>query len=175
MFTRFKSATLGLLAACAAGLKATMITPTDVAADNLGYFSTDAVRAQLNALIMDLRYFLQHQIFTSAALAVATVTSPVKSVASSVYSTSTGIFTVIATDNQFTLGSATSNTNVAIGGFQKYLLCLNAAGVASVIEGVQNLVSLATVTFAKQPAQGVTIIAILSKTTATNVVIPCTT
>jgi hypothetical protein len=175
MFTRFKSGTLALLAACAAGLKATMSTPADVGADTTQYLASDSVRQQFNILMQDLRYFLQHQIFTSAALAIATVTSQVKSVAASVYSTSTGIFTLAATDNFWTLGTATSNTNVAIGGFQKYLLCVNAAGAASVIEGLQNLVSLATVTFPKQPAVGVTIVGILHVTNATNVFIPGTT
>lgn len=175
MFTRFKSATLALLAACAESVKATMATPADVAADTTSYFPTDAVRQQFNTLLTDLRYFLQHQVFTSGAIATATVTSQVKTVASAVYSCLTGIFTLGATDNFWTLGTATSNTNVAIGGFQKYLLCVNAAGAASVIEGIQSLVSLAAVTFNKQPAAGVTILGILHVTNATNVFIPGTT
>lgn len=174
MIRRFKNIVVARIAALAASIGATMAAPADVAADTTNYFPTDAVRQQFNALVNDVRYWLQHQVFTSAALAIATVTSQVKSVATAVYSTATGIFSLAATDNFWTLGSATSNTNVAIGNAQKYLLCVNAAGAASVIEGVQ-AATLALVTFNRQPASGVTVIGILQITNATNVFIPGTT
>ena len=52
-----------------------------------------------------------------------------------------------ATDNFWTLGSATSNTTVAINSFQKYALCVDDTGVATVQEATQSTVSAAAITW----------------------------
>lgn len=83
--------------------------------------------------------------YNDAALATATVTSKVKTTATLAYTVGGKLFSKAATDNFWTLGVAGSNTTVPVGGFQKYALMIDDAGVATVQEATPSLVSLAAV------------------------------
>jgi hypothetical protein len=82
-------------------------------------------------------------VYGAPAVATATVTSQVKTTAASQYSVGGRIFTKGATDNFWTL----AGTTVALNSWQKYLLCVDDAGVATVVEGTQSTVSAAGVTW----------------------------
>ena len=82
---------------------------------------------------------------SAAGCATATVTSQVKTVNTATYLIN-GVFkSKGATDPLWTLGSAISNTLVAVASWQKYLLLLDATGTATVQEGLQSVTSAATV------------------------------
>lgn len=85
---------------------------------------------------------------TAGGVATATTTSKAKTVNTIQYSIGGVQYTKAATDNLWTLGVAGSNTTVAVGSFQKYLLLLDTAGAATVQEATQNTVSAATVSWA---------------------------
>ena len=85
--------------------------------------------------------------YADAVLAIATVTSKVKSTATMPYTVGGSLFSLAATDNFWTLGGATSATVVAVGSFQKYALCVDDAGVMTVQEAKQSTVSAAAVTW----------------------------
>ena len=84
-----------------------------------------------------------NSVYAAPGCATATVTSQVKTTASAQYTVGGRIFTKAATDNFWTL----SGTTVAVSSWQKYLLCVDDAGVASVVEGTQSTVSAAGVTW----------------------------
>lgn len=107
---------------------------------------------------------------TAAGCATATVTSQAKTVNSFTYKVD-GVFKVKAgTDNFFTL----NGPNVPAGSFQKWYLCIDAAGAAVVIPGAISAVSLAAVGLPALP-QGASVAGVLSIVNATNPFIPATT
>lgn len=82
---------------------------------------------------------------TAAGCATATVTSKAKTANTLTY-TINGVFkSLVATDNFWTLGGATSATTVQVNCFQKYLLLVDGSGTATVQEGLQSVTSAATV------------------------------
>lgn len=85
------------------------------------------------------------QVYADPGLAIATVTSQVKTTASAQYLIAGVGKTKAATDNLWMLGVAGSNTTVAINSFQKYALLIDDAGVATVQEATQNTVGLTSV------------------------------
>lgn len=84
------------------------------------------------------------QVYADPGLAVATVTSQVKSTNSAQYLIAGVGKTKAATDNFWTL----AGTTVAVSSFQKYALLVDDTGAASVQEATQNTVSLASVSWA---------------------------
>jgi hypothetical protein len=78
---------------------------------------------------------------SAAGVATATVTSQVKTVNALTYLINGAYKSKAATDNFWTL----AGTTVVVGGFQKYLLLIDAAGAASIQEGLQSTVSAASV------------------------------
>jgi hypothetical protein len=138
-------------------------------------------------------YFGNNCAYNDAGLATATVTSKVKTTVAVAFTVGGKLFSKAITDNLWTLGVAGSNTTVPVGGFQKYALMLDDAGVATVQEATSNLVSLATVGWQNVTPLGGTnpvnrwapivsmlsasraIIGILSIANATNPFIPGTT
>lgn len=77
--------------------------------------------------------FLINLPLSSAAVAIGTTASKVRTTATATY-LSDGIFkSKAATDDFWTL----SGTTVTDGNFQKYLLCIDANGAASIVEGTQ--------------------------------------
>jgi hypothetical protein len=88
----------------------------------------DETRQEHNKLVDDDNYHhLNYPLSNAPALAIGTTTSKVKSVAA-VTRGRNGAFTAskAATDDEWTLGVAGSNTNVATGSSQKYLLLRDA-------------------------------------------------
>ncbi len=83
----------------------------------------------INRLIL----LYQNRVLTAAAVATGTTTSKVKTVATATFTIDGTFKTKAATDDLWTL----SGTVVAASMFQKYLLLLNAAGTASIQEGIQ--------------------------------------
>ena len=81
------------------------------------------------------------QALTAAGGATATVTSQVKTVNTLTYLINGAFKSKGATDNFWTL----AGTTVAAGSFQKYLLLIDAAGAATIQEGLQSNVSAALV------------------------------
>jgi hypothetical protein len=93
-------------------------------------------------------------VYAACGATTATTTSKVKTVNSTQFTVGGQIFTKAATDNFWTLGSTTSATVVAASSFQKYLLCVDDAGVATVVEGTQSLISAASVGWQNIPLIG---------------------
>jgi hypothetical protein len=85
--------------------------------------------------------------YSAAGCATATTTSKAKIVNTTAYTVGGRILSKGATDNFWTLGGAGSATTVAVGSWQKYLLCIDDAGAASVVEGTQSSVSAAAVSW----------------------------
>lgn len=147
-----------------------MRSTTNAVPDRGTYPVGDSIREELNQLIRDFNYFVEHHIVASGAVATATVTSQVKTVAVAGYLVGGNLLTKAATDNLWTPVGAT----FAAGLSNKYLLYLDAAGAATVQEGVP-AATLAAVTFAARPPAGKTVIGVLSVVNATNPFIPGTT
>lgn len=128
-----------------------------------GQPAMDAVRQQLNLLVADVNYQILNCLSGNAlpAVAVATVTSQAKTVNSVNYFANGVPVTKGATDNLWTFVGVV----VAVSSWNKYLLCLNAAGTASVVPGIQSTVSAAAVQFFALPAAGVAIIAVATVAT----------
>lgn len=102
----------------------------------------EAITAANNALLM-----IMNGTFTAPITATATVTSQAKTTATLVYKVD-GVFkSLAATDNFWTLTGGT----VAISSWQKWLLLVSAAGVASVIAGTASAVSAAKVVLPNLP------------------------
>lgn len=81
---------------------------------------------------------------TSGAIAIGTTKSKVTLGADVTYAVNGSIVTKTAAADVWTLGGATSNTTVAAGSIQRYILALDASGTAFVYEGVQQIGSSAT-------------------------------
>lgn len=81
-------------------------------------------------------------VYAAPTVATATVTSQVKTTTTVQYTVGGRLFSKANTDNFWTL----AGTTVAISAFQKYLLCVDDAGAATVVEGTQ-AATAATVTW----------------------------
>ena len=95
----------------------------------------EQLRLASNATVVDLETLRnvpdlvsRNRCYAKAAAATGTTTSKVKTVNSVDYAIDGGIFRKAATDDLWTLSGAV----VAISSWQKYLLCLNSAGTASI-------------------------------------------
>lgn len=107
---------------------------------------------------------------SAAGCATATVTSQAKTVNTFTYKVD-GVFkSKAATDNFFTL----NGPNVPAGSFQKWYLCIDAAGAAVVIPGTPSAVSAAAVGLPALP-QGASVAGVLTIANVTNPFIPATT
>lgn len=134
----------------------------------------DEVRQELSKLVSDVNYHMLNGLSGNAlpAIAIATTTTAAKTVNSVNYFSNGVPKTKAGTDNLWT---PAAGALVAISSFQKYLLLLDAAGTASVQEGVQ-AASAAGVTFGALPASGKAIIGVLTiATDATHTFTPGTT
>jgi hypothetical protein len=137
--------------------------------------SRDSVRQQLNKKIADFYYFMLNRIVaatlaTLPAVARATVASQVKITNATVFMNNGVARAQGATDNFWTLTGA----NLAAGFFRRYLLLIDAAGVASV-QASTDAATQALCQFTALPAAGLTIAGILTIQNVTNPFIPGTT
>lgn len=112
----------------------------------------DETRQEHNNLVDDDNYHHLNYALASATLAIGTTLTKVSSTTAATV-VAGGVFSAqkAATVDEFTLGVAGSNTAVATGFAQKYILFRDAANVPTVQEGVQAL-TLAGVTFGAMPA-----------------------
>ena len=85
--------------------------------------------------------FGNNVVYADPVLAIATVTSQVKTTAVAPYTVGGSLYSKGITDNFWTLGAAGAATTVAINSWQKYALCVDDAGVATVVEATQSTVS----------------------------------
>jgi hypothetical protein len=131
-----------------------------------------AARDELRQAHNQLAILTANTAMTSAAIATATVTSQVKTTATLTYLIDGGFQTAItATDNFWTL----AGTTVAVASWQKYLLFVNSAGAASVLQGTQSTVSAAAVGLPTMP-QSLSLVGVLTVATdATHTFVPGTT
>ena len=138
-------------------------------------------------------FFGNNVVYSDPGLAIATVTSQVKTTVAAAYTIGGGLYSKGISDNFWTLGVAGSNTTVALNSFQKYALCVDDLGVATVVEATQSTVSALGVkwdnvtalggTFNKNPWAALTsilsasrsIFGILTVATTTGTFIPGTT
>ena len=97
-------------------------------------------------------YFGNNAVYVDPALAIATTTTQIKTTASAQFTVGGKLFTKAATDNFWTFGVAGSNTTVAVGSVQKYAVCVDDAGVATVQEATQ-AATAAAVSWANVAAQ----------------------
>lgn len=145
-----------------------------VAQDKSSYFSTDSVRANLNALVADFAYFILNgvrsaTVATMPVCARATTASKVKTTNATVLNESGAAVALAATDNYWTL----TGGNLAAGFARRYLL-LDTAGVASVLASA-DAATAAACRWASRPANGSAIVGVLTIVNATNPFIPGTT
>lgn len=84
-------------------------------------------------------YFGNNSVYADPALAIATTAQQIKTTASAQFTVGGKLFTKAATDNLWTFGVAGSNTTVAVGFTQKYAVCIDDAGAATVQEATQAL------------------------------------
>lgn len=141
----------------------TLVTVTQTAS----VVARDEVRQLANAHIL----IAANSVGGAAGCATATVTSKVKTVNSVAYRIDGAFKTAIAgTDNFWIL----SGTTVAVAMFQKYLLLVDAAGTASIVEGIQ--ASTAAGVVLPTPPQSKSIFGVLIVATdATHTFVPGTT
>lgn len=126
----------------------------------------DEVRQMTNAQSL----LIANEALTAAGCATATTTSKAKTVNTLTFKIDGAFYSLSATDNFWTLTGGV----VAVSSFQKWLLCVNSAGTASVIPGVA-AATAAAVTF-PAPPQGVCIAGVLTVATdATHTFTPGTT
>jgi len=128
-----------------------------------------------NLLVADLEllraqdaYLFANDVLSVTTGATSTNGLGVKTTSTLTYANGGKLLTKAAADPIWTPGTGTSNTVVAANSWQKYLLCLNAAGAASVYEGVQSAVSAAAVklpSVATLSGAGVTVIETLTVAT----------
>lgn len=90
-----------------------------------------------------------NMVYARPQIATATVTSKAKTVAAVDFVVGGQLFNKAATDNFWTL----AGTTVAISSWQKYLLCVDDAGTATVVECTQSTLSAAAVGFGNIAAQ----------------------
>ena len=86
-------------------------------------------------------------VYAASGAAQATTTTQAKTVNATAYTVGGKLFSKGATDNFWTLGGAGSATTVAASSFQKYALCVDDTGAATVQEALQSTVSAAAVTW----------------------------
>jgi len=88
-----------------------------------------------------LSAFAQNRILTSGGLAIAGTTSKVQNASTITFTIDGAFLSKAATDNLWTPAGSV----VAVSSWQKYVLMLNAAGAASVQEGVASTINAASV------------------------------
>lgn len=93
----------------------------------------DLIRASLNLVIDDIQNATVNAVLSSGAVAIATTTTKVKSVATISFTVDGEFKSLAATDNFWTLTGGV----LAAGESNIWLLCVDAAGAASVIEGTK--------------------------------------
>lgn len=132
---------------------------------------------QFNNLLKDLelvrltqQYDSLNWVGAAAGSAIATTTTKAKSVNTVTYAVNGAIKSKAGTDNLWDPTNAaqgSAGTVVAASSWQKYLLCLDASGTASVYEGTQSTVSAAAVSFTTKqlPPSTVTVIAVATVAT----------
>jgi hypothetical protein len=167
---------IGAIVGVVGGLFIGTISDT-TAQDKASYFALDTVRAQFNILAQDFNYFLLNNIAaattgTYPGCTTATVTSQVKTANATVY-LSAGVPKALgATDNFWTLTGAA----LAVSSFRRYLLLVDAAGVATVLASADSTVSAAACRWSSRPANGLAILGVLTVATdATHTFTPATT
>lgn len=119
-----------------------------------GLFPADVARRSMEKASVELAnataaYSLNMPL-SSPAVTVATTTSKVKTTATLTYQIAGNFYSLAATDNFWTL----SGTVVAASSWQKYLLLVDAAGTATMQEGVQSLIGASNVTFSNVSGLG---------------------
>jgi len=80
-------------------------------------------------------------VYSDPVLAIATTATKVRTTVTAPYTIGGGLYSFVATDNVWTFGVAASLTTVAINSWQKYAVCIDDVGVATVQEGLQTTVS----------------------------------
>jgi hypothetical protein len=155
-------------------LMAGLVGVRTTSADKDSPFVGQSVRAQYNALVSSFNYFMMNGVLsttvaTQPVCATATVTSKVKTTNATVLKESGVAVALGASDNFWTLTGA----NLAAGFFRRYLL-LDTAGVASVL-GSSDAATKAACTWGALPADGTSIVGILTIQNVTNPFIPGTT
>jgi hypothetical protein len=88
-----------------------------------------------------LKLFMGNELFSDAGVAIGSDAKKVKTAATANYKVDGVFYTKAATDDLWTL----SGTTVTSGNAQKYLLCLDSAGTASIVEGTQGANAAAVV------------------------------
>lgn len=133
----------------------------------------DGLSSKMLASLNRLVDRIANAALNSAAIAIGTTTTKVKTTATLVFR-SAGIFkSLAATDDFWTL----SGTTIADGYKNKYLLLVSGAGAASVQEGVQALTAAAVEFTDAQLANivGKTVVGVLTVATAGATFVPGTT
>jgi hypothetical protein len=113
----------------------------------------------------------RNRCMANAAIAQGTTAQKVKTVNSIAYAINGALFTKAGTDDFWTL----SGTVVAVSSWQKYLLCIDNAGAASIVECTQSLVSAAAVALAALPANKSVVGVLTIATDGTHTFTPGTT
>jgi hypothetical protein len=129
-----------------------------------------AVAALLNRLCLDNL----NSVFSAAGCITATTTSKAKFVNTTTYMTDGAFHSLAATDNFWTPNGPVLNSTATVVQANKYLLCVNAAGAATVVAG-NPAPTLAQVTFTSSP-DALAVFGVLSVVTnATTTFTPGTT
>lgn len=155
-------------------LMAGLVGVRTIASDKDSPFTTQSVRAQYNALVSSFNYLLMNGLISSTiatqpACARATTASKVKTTNATVLKESGVAVALAGSDNFWTLTGA----NLAAGFFRRYLL-LDTAGVASVLSSSDALTK-ALCAWPNLPADGTSIVGIITIQNVTNPFIPATT
>ena len=85
--------------------------------------------------------FGNNVVYSDPVLAIATTATKIKTTVTAPYTVGGGLYSFAATDNVWTFGVAASLTTVAINSFQKYAVCIDDVGVATVQEATPSTVS----------------------------------
>ena len=140
----------------------------------------DDLLIQFNKVIADLEtlrgnsdLISRNRTMANAAIARGTTAQKVKTVNSISYAIDGALLTKAGTDDFWTLGGAGSNTVVAGGFANKYLLLIDSAGAASVLEGTQAALA-ANVVLPALPASK-SVVGVLTVATAGATFVPGTT
>jgi len=148
-------------------MSGTAVTPLQTQLDNS---ESDYIRQCVNKLVawMDA---VENSVAGKASVATATTTSQVKTTNQVDFFINGSVFRKAATDNFWTLTGAT----VAISSWQKWLLCVDSAGAATVVIGTPSTVSAAAVGLPAVPA-GKSVFGVLTVATdASHTFVPGTT
>ena len=130
-----------------------------------------SARDEVRQLVNQLALLTANRGLTAAGTARGTTAQKAKTVNNYTFMIDGAFKSLSATDDFWTL----SGTTVAVSSWQKYFLCVDASGTASIIEGVQSTTSAAAVVLPNLP-QAKSVVAILTVATdATHTFVPGTT